>query len=194
MKFHQKIKLYWIIWILLKRLHFTYGSALARLFLMIFTLGDSEKKAKGSFLLLDGVTFEPKELWNLGTNEVMGYDFWYQPRHNVMLSSEFGAPSSFMKGFDINDVKKGLYGTKLHFWNWKERTLINSVDLGEEGAIPLETRFLHNPDSALGYVGCALGSTVYLVHRDKNQVLYCRVMLSHFSPAPAKTDRAVRIQ
>ena len=27
-----------------------------------------------------------------------------------------------------------------------------------------------------------------------DQVLYCPVMLSHFSPAPVKTDRAVRIQ
>ena len=26
-----------------------------------------------------------------------GYDFWYQPRHNVMVSTEWGAPSAFVK-------------------------------------------------------------------------------------------------
>jgi len=26
-----------------------------------------------------------------------GYDFWYQPRHNVMFSSEWGTPSAFTK-------------------------------------------------------------------------------------------------
>lgn len=26
-----------------------------------------------------------------------GYDFWYQPRHNVMISSEWGTPNAFSK-------------------------------------------------------------------------------------------------
>ena len=37
----------------------------------------------------------------------MGYDFWYQPRHNVMISSEWGAPSAFTKGFNPEDVAAG---------------------------------------------------------------------------------------
>ena len=36
-----------------------------------------------------------------------GYDFWYQPAHNVMISSEWGAPKAFMKGFDLEDFKAG---------------------------------------------------------------------------------------
>ena len=26
-----------------------------------------------------------------------GYDFWYQPRHNIMVSSQWGDPKEFVK-------------------------------------------------------------------------------------------------
>ena len=31
------------------------------------------------------------------TETEYGYDFWYQPRHNVMVSSQWGAPAAFSK-------------------------------------------------------------------------------------------------
>ena len=43
------------------------------------------------------------------------YDFWYQPRHNVMVSSEWGAPETVSKGFNPADVASGKYGRHLHF-------------------------------------------------------------------------------
>lgn len=61
-----------------------------------------------------------------------------------MVSSEFGAPESFIKGFDPSAVAE-KYGNSLTFWNWKEKTIRNKVELGNEGLIPLEVRFLHNP-------------------------------------------------
>lgn len=45
-------------------------------------------------------------------------------------------------------------------WAWKERRLIQTLPLGEAGLIPLETRFLHNPDATTGFVGCALSSNL----------------------------------
>ena len=36
-----------------------------------------------------------------------GYDFWYQPRHNVLISTEWGAPFALKKGFNPDDVAKG---------------------------------------------------------------------------------------
>ena len=35
------------------------------------------------------------------------YDFWYQLRHNVMVSSEWAAPSTYRGGFDPKDVARG---------------------------------------------------------------------------------------
>ncbi len=55
---------------------------------------------------------------------------------------------------------KGKYGRHLHVWDWQERKVIQDIDLGNDGLIPLELRFLHNPDATEGYVAAALSSTV----------------------------------
>ena len=41
------------------------------------------------------------------------------------------------------------------------RKVVQSVALGQEGLIPLEVRFLHDPDSPHGYVGAALSSSLW---------------------------------
>ncbi|GAV00978.1 hypothetical protein RvY_11757 [Ramazzottius varieornatus] len=132
---------------------------------MISYMGDAEGKARGAFLLLDGTTFEPVGLWNKKDAD-QGYDFWYQPKCNLMVSSEFGVPNSFMKCFDPKDVAKGDYGSKLNFWDWKKGTLSSSKDLGASGKIPLELRFLHNPDAEEGFVAAALGSSIFRIHKN----------------------------
>ncbi|XP_065064075.1 methanethiol oxidase-like [Rhopilema esculentum] len=130
--------------------------------ILISGMGDREGNGKGGFLLLDGQTFDVKGKWEKDGSEIpFGYDFWYQPRHNVMVSSEWGAPSAFMKGFDLADHKAGKYGQHLNVWDWKEHKLIQRIDLGDEGQIPLEVRFLHDPNETQGFVGCALSSTVF---------------------------------
>jgi selenium-binding protein 1 len=94
------------------------------------------------------------------------YDFWYQPRHNIMVSSEWAAPKTVTPGFKLDDVKAGKYGQSINFWDWKERKLIKSFDLGGAGLIPLEVRFHHNPDSTHGFVGAALSSVMWHWHKD----------------------------
>nr|DBA13845.1 TPA: hypothetical protein GDO54_004879 [Pyxicephalus adspersus] len=134
--------------------------------IMISTLGDLEGNGKGGFVLLDGETFEVKGNWEAENNAApFGYDFWYQPRHNVMISTEWGAPKAFSKGFSIEDVKAGLYGHEIHVWDWTKHTRIQTLDLGEDGMIPLEIRFLHNPDAAEGFVGCALSSSIFRFYK-----------------------------
>lgn len=52
-------------------------------------------------------------------------------------------------------------------WDWTTRTIQQTLDLGV-GTVPLEIRFLHDPDQPQGFVGCALSSTV--VRFFKNEV------------------------
>jgi selenium-binding protein 1 len=104
------------------------------------------------------------------------YDFWYQPRHNTMVSSEWSAPKTFQGGFDVKDVQAGKYGRQIHFWDWERREILQTVDLGESGLIPLEVRFHHNPDSTHGFVGAALSSVMWHWHKsgdrwDVNKVI-----------------------
>ncbi|KAK9830616.1 hypothetical protein WJX81_005797 [Elliptochloris bilobata] len=125
--------------------------------IMVSAMGDAEGKARGGFVLLDQ-DFKVKGKWS-DTETEYGYDFWYQPRHNVMVSSQWGAPAAFSKGFNPAEVSSA-YGDTLTFWDWKERKVTQSVKLGADGLIPLELRFLHDPDQPHGFCGAALSSNV----------------------------------
>lgn len=128
---------------------------------MISMLGDAKGNGPGGFLLLNE-NFDVDGRWETKTDGMQyNYDFWYQPRHNVMVSSEWAAPNTFKKGFDLADVQAGKYGRRLHFWNWKTHEIEETADLGENGLVPLEVRFHHDPSSTHGYVGAALSSQIW---------------------------------
>jgi len=133
---------------------------------MISCMGDPQGNTKGGFVLLDGETFIMKDNWER-ENSKFGYDFWYQPYFNVMVSTGWGVPNAFKYGFDPKDVDKGNYCHEIYFWDWEEHKLIQTIDLGPDGLIPLETRFLHDPEVPEGYVGCTLGSNVFHYYRDQ---------------------------
>ena len=130
-------------------------------------LGDADGGGAGGFAVLDAKTFEIKGRWeNGGERPPLNSDFWYQPRKNVLVSSEFGEPNAFEPGFDLEDVGRGKYGQRIHFWNLAERTLEQTIDLGEQGLIPLEVRWLHDPEAEQGFVGAALSSVMWRWHRN----------------------------
>ncbi|KAK1381129.1 putative selenium-binding protein 1 [Heracleum sosnowskyi] len=129
--------------------------------IMVSCLGDKDGNAKGlGFLLLDS-DFNVKGRWEKeGHNPNFGYDFWYQPRHGTMISTSWGAPAAFTKGFNLQHVSDGLYGRHLHVYSWPGGEIKQTIDLGPEGLLPLEIRFLHDPSKDTGYVGCALTSNM----------------------------------
>ena len=61
----------------------------------------------------------------------------------------------------------GKYGHSLNVYDWSTHEQIQRIDLGSEGFMPLEIRFLHNPDATEGFVGCALSSTVFRFFRNQ---------------------------
>jgi methanethiol oxidase len=63
-------------------------------------------------------------------------------------------------------VAEGKYGRQIHFWDWQKQEIAQTVDLGEDGWIPLEVRFHHDPDSTHGFVGAALSSSMYHWHKE----------------------------
>ncbi len=137
--------------------------------IMISMLGNENLEGPGGFLLLDE-KFDIVGKWDASTMGMnYNYDFWYQPRQNVMVSSEWGAPKTTRPGFKLDDVKAGKYGHHLHFWDWTKREITKSIDLGEKGMIPLEVRFHHNPESSHGFVGAALSSTIWHFFKDREE-------------------------
>jgi methanethiol oxidase len=137
--------------------------------IMISMTGDSQGNGPGGFLLLDE-QFNVAGRWEHKADGMrFNYDFWYQPRHNVMVSSEWAAPNTYYPGFNLDDVAVGKYGQQIHFWDWNRHEIIQSIDLGEEGLVPLEVRFHHNPDSIHGFVGAALSSTMWHWQKSNGQ-------------------------
>jgi selenium-binding protein 1 len=131
--------------------------------IIVSMLGNADGDLPGGFLELDD-DFDVVGRWDPPGEIGMNYDYWYQPRHNVMISSEWAAPKTFLPGFDLEDVEKGKYGRHLNIWDWENHEVTQTIDLGDEGQIPLEVRFLHSPEAAHAYVGAALSSNVFHVH------------------------------
>ena len=62
--------------------------------------------------------------------------------------------------------RPGATGSRIHFWDLETRTREQTIDLGEKGLVPLEVRWLHDPDADEGFVGAALSSVMWHFHRD----------------------------
>ena len=62
----------------------------------------------GGFVLLDGQSFIVKGKWEIEPLK-FGYDYWYQPYHNVLISTEWGAPKAFRSGFNPQHVADGTH-------------------------------------------------------------------------------------
>ncbi|KAJ8713387.1 hypothetical protein PYW07_013757 [Mythimna separata] len=135
--------------------------------IMISTMGDKDENGKGDYVLIDSKTLEMTGTWTKGNKFAkFGYDFWYQPYHDVMFSTEWGTPRRFKTGFHAEDVvNKDHYGTSLNIYKWSTHELQQVIDLGPEGIAPLEVRFLHDPKSAQGFVGCAVNANVYRFYK-----------------------------
>mmetsp|Transcript_5074 Transcript_5074/g.14573 ORF Transcript_5074/g.14573 Transcript_5074/m.14573 type:complete len:475 (-) Transcript_5074:460-1884(-) len=130
--------------------------------IVISTLGDAKGEAKGGFLVLDQELKIKSGTWTDKPTDY-GYDFWYKPRFDLIISSEFGSPLAFKGGFDPSLVGD-KYGNRLHVWSWKTKEHKQVIDLGPDGLIPLEIRFLHEPSRPEGFLGAALSSNVLSIH------------------------------
>ncbi|CAH1155464.1 unnamed protein product [Phaedon cochleariae] len=137
--------------------------------IMIATMGDKDENAKCDFILIDGKTFKTKGTWINGKAPKFNYDFWYQPYFDVMVSTEWGIPRLFKKGFAAEQtINPEKYGRSLNFFSWSKRQLVQSIDLGVDGIAPLEVRFLHDPKEPQGYVGCAVNGNIFRFYKKEN--------------------------
>jgi selenium-binding protein 1 len=139
---------------------------------VVSMLGDRNGDSPGGLVVLDARTFDVLGRWNEGNGTQQPdfmYDFWYQPRKNAMITSEWAAPNTFQDGFNPEDVAAGKYGHSIHFWDLQDKRLVQSIDLGEAGMIPLEVRWRHDPDSETGFVGAALSSAIFNWYREDGE-------------------------
>lgn len=68
-------------------------------------MGNLNGDGLGEFFCVDAETLEAKGTWTRGHIKAnFGYDFWYQPYHDTLVASEWGAPRVFQKGFIPEDI------------------------------------------------------------------------------------------
>lgn len=71
----------------------------------ISTMGTLDGDGLGEFFCIDAETLEVKDTWTRGDVKAnFGYDFWYQPYHDTLVASEWGAPKVFKNGYIPQDV------------------------------------------------------------------------------------------
>ena len=135
--------------------------------IVISMLGDADGKAAGGFAVLDARTFEIKGRWNDGgPTPPFNYDFWYQPRLDTLISSEFGEPNAFEPGFDLADVQGRALRAAAALLEPVGPTGEADDRPGREGLVPLELRWLHDPDATQGFAAAALSSAVWRYQRE----------------------------
>ncbi|KAG8146976.1 putative Selenium binding protein [Naja naja] len=122
--------------------------------------GDTTKKRNR--LILPSLISSRIYVIDTGTN--LRAPRMHKPRHNVLMSTEWGAPKCFANGFNPADLEKGCYGGNINVWDWTTHEFIQTIDVGKN-SIPLEIRFLHDPDAAEGYIGCALSSAIHRFYK-----------------------------
>src|SRR5207244_13347109 len=67
---------------------------------VISMLGDAEGNTPGGFAVLDASTFDVLGRWeNHKGDQALMYDFWYQPRFKVLVSSVRAAPNTVERAF-----------------------------------------------------------------------------------------------
>lgn len=73
--------------------------------ILISAMGKPNGDAIGEFLCINAETLKVKGTWTIGEKKAaFGYDFWYQPYHDVLVASEWGIPRVFKKGYTATDI------------------------------------------------------------------------------------------
>ena len=136
--------------------------------IVISMLGDADGNGACGFAVLDARTFEIKGRWENGgdrarrstTTSGTSRARTCSPRR----SSASPAPTS--RASTPTTSPPGTTAAGCTSGTSRERRVEQTLELGETGLVPLEIRWLHDPDADEGFVGAALSSTMWHFHRE----------------------------
>ena len=128
--------------------------------IVISMLGDADGNGAGGFAVLDARTFEVKGRWENGGAHAAAQLRLLVPaaQERARLVRVRRAQRLRAGASTSRTSAPAATGSRLHFWNLAERRLEQTLDLGETGLVPLEVRWLHDPEADQGFVGATLSS------------------------------------
>jgi selenium-binding protein 1 len=111
----------------------------------------------GGIAVLDHTTFDVRGQWEADRgDQFLAYDFWWHLTRDVLVSSEWGTPEMIENGINPELLLGRKYGHRVHFWDLAKRTLVQSVDLGDQYQMALELRPAHDPTKEYGFLGVVI--------------------------------------
>ena len=134
--------------------------------------GGDGQDGPGGVALMDHTSFEVLGRWEVDRgDQYLAYDMWWHIAHDVAVTSEWGTPSMIEDGIVPELLLGRKYGHRLHFWDLRKRSHVQTVDLGDEYQMTLELRPAHDPTKKYGFVGVVvsvedLSASVWLWHED----------------------------
>ncbi len=159
--------------------------------LFVSCLGADGEEGPGGVALLDHNSFDVIGPWEADRgDQYLAYDVWWHINHDVAITSEWGTPSMIENGIVPELLLGRKYGHRLHFWDMKTRTNVQTIDIGDEHQMVLELRPAHNPDQKYGFVGVVvsvedLSASVWLWHEQDDRWVATKVISIPAEPAPA---------
>jgi selenium-binding protein 1 len=141
--------------------------------LYVSCLGGADgEEGPGGVALLDHTSFEVLGRWEVDRgDQYLAYDMWWHIAHDVAVTSEWGTPSMIEDGV-VPDLLLGRkYGHRLHFWDLRKRSHVQTVDIGDQYQMALELRPAHDPTKKYGFLGVVisvedLSASIWLWHED----------------------------
>ena len=137
----------------------------------VSALGSPEGDGPGGIFLLDHFNFNVTGKWEVDRGDQnLHYDFWWHLLHDTLLSSEWGTPKMVENGLQPELLMDSQYGHRIHVWNLRTRSVVETLDLGKENQMVLELRPAHDPGKTYGFVGVVislkdLSASIWLWHR-----------------------------
>ena len=129
----------------------------------------------GGIAVLDHTTFEVRGQWEADRgDQFLAYDFWWHLTRDVLVSSEWGTPEMIEDGINPELLLGRKYGHRVHFWDLAKRTLVQTVDLGDQYQMTLELRPAHDPRKEYGFLGVVisvedLSASIWVWHRSDGE-------------------------
>src|SRR3954451_15625015 len=143
----------------------------------------------GVIAVLDHTTFAVRGPWEADRgDQFLAYDFWWHLTRDILVTSEWGTPSMIENGIDPQLLLSRQYGHRVHFWDLAKRSLVQSVDLGDQYQMTLELRPAHDPTKEYGFLGVVisvedLSPSVWVWHRQNGEFAVTKVIDIPAEPA-----------
>lgn len=124
--------------------------------ILVSALEDANSELPGGIFVLDPLTFELRGRWEENGQPASAYDFLWNSRHRVLITSEWGPPSTVREGFEPRRLASGGYGHLLRVWDLDARRQVQVIDLGAAHQMAGAVRPAHNPSRAYGFATSAV--------------------------------------